>query len=322
MTVFYFHRKKKKKKKNNIDQWASRGQYRGDSMDGDYNMLESRDCDQRANISNATSKENNVSYRPNRLPFYCQAPTAPAEQLNIFVNVENPKSDPHYARPCTSQGCPAHVPGQISPGAVEQHSRDDERRPAAADFTSDHLPQTGVIIFHQPLETSRQKRPTSNCLASSASAETGSGAAAPRNIHEMLWLIRREMGVRELCRGEREARKQTSQTAGAKAPQLAGGSLRTEGEEGALHITSAAYASRPSTSDPSRIAPAGSLTAFKVGQGGPRTHDGGICKRVRSAHKSKPSLEAKEASRLSLKEVTNSAKRKRKRPEEAKSMTR
>lgn len=311
MTGFYFHRKKKRKKKKNIDQLASRGKYRVDSKDADNNMLKSRDCDQRAYINNITSKENNVSYRPNWLPFYCQAQSSPAEQLNIFVNLENPKSDPHYARPRTRQGYPTHVPRQMWLGAVEPRSRDNERRQAAADFSSDHLPQTGVIIFNQPLETSSQKLETSNCLASSASAE----------VNEMLWQIRREMGVRELCRGEREARKQTGQTAGAKAPQLAGGSLRTEGEDGALHITSAAHASRPSTSDPSRIAPAGSLTAFKVGQGGPRTHEGSVCNRVRIAHKSKPCLEAKEASsRLSLKEVTKSVKRKR--PEEAKSMNR
>lgn len=322
MTVFYFHRKKKKKKKNNIDQLASRGKYRGDSKDADNNMLKSRDCDQRADINNITSKENNVSYRPSQLPLYCQAQSSPAEQLNVFVNLENPKSDPHYASPRTSQGYPTHVPRQMWLGAVEQHRCSNERRQAAAaDFTTDHLPQTGVIIFNQPLETSSQKHQTSTCLASSASAETGSGTAAPRHINEMLWLIRRELGVRELCREEREARKQTSQTAGAKAPQLAGGSLRTEGEEGALHITSTAYASGPSISDPSRISPAGSLTAFELGQGGPRTREGGICRRVRIAHKSKPCLGAKEASsRLSLKEVTNSVKRKR--PEEAKSMTR
>lgn len=313
MTGFYFHRKKKKKKKKNIDQLASRGKYRGVSKDADNNMLKSRACDQRADINNITTKGNNVSYRPNRLPFYCQAQSSPAEQLNIFVNLENPKSDPRYARPCTSQG---HVPGQMWLGAVEQHN---ERRQAAADFTSDHLPQTGVIVFTQPLETSTQKHQTSNCLASSASAETGSGTAPPAcHINEMLWQIRRELGVRELCRGQREARKRSSQTAGARAPQLEGGSLRTEGEEGALHISCAAYAS---TSDPSRIAPAGSLAAFKVGQGAPRTHEGGTCKRVRIAHKSKPWLEAKEASsRLGLKEVTRSVKRKR--PEEAESMTR
>ncbi|XP_056872114.1 zinc finger protein 106 isoform X1 [Takifugu flavidus] len=300
-------KKKKKKKKKNIDQLASRGKYRGDSKDAGNNMLKSRK--KRADINNVPSKENNVSCRPNWLPFYCQAQTSPAEQLNIFVNVENPKSDPHYARPRTSQGYPTHAPGQTWLGAVEQHIRDNERCQAAADFTSDHLPQTGVTIFNQPLETSSHKHQTSNCLASSASVE----------INEVLWQIRRELGVREPCRGEREARKQTSQTAGAKAPQLAGGSLRTEGEEGALHIASTAYASRPSTSDPSRIAPAGSSTAFKVGQGGPRTHEGGICNRVRIAHKSKPCLEAKEARRLSLKEVTSV---KRKRPEEAESMTR
>lgn len=276
-------------------------------MGADNNMLKSRYCNQRADINNVTSKENNVSYRLSQLPFYSQAQSSPAEPLNIFVNVQNPKSDPHDARPRTSQGYPTHVPRQMWLGAVKPHSR----QAAAADFTSDHVPQTGVIIFNQPLETSSQKPQTSTCLAPSASA----------GINEMLWQIRRELGVREPCRGEREARKQTSQTAGAKAPPLAGGSLRTEDEEGALHITSAAYASRPSTSDPSRVAPAGSLTAFKAGQGGPGTDEGGICNRVRIAHKSKPCLEEGGASgRLSLKEVANSVKRKR--PEEAESMTR
>lgn len=312
MTGFYFHRKKKKKKKKTIDQLASRGKYRGGSKEADNNMVKSKGCDHRADINNITTKENNVSYRPNRLPFSCQAQSSPAEQLNIFVNLENPKSDPR-ARPCTS---PGHVPGQRWLGAVEQHS---ERRQAAADFTSDHLPQAGVIIFTQPLESSSQKHQTSSCLAPSASAETGS--APPCHISEMLWQIRRELGVRELCRGEREARRQTGRAAGAKAPQLGGGSLGTEGEEGALHITPAAYVSRPSASDPPRIAPAGRSAAFNVGRGEARTGEGGTRSRVRIAHKSKPCLEAKEASsRLSLKEVTKSVKRKR--PEEAKSMTR
>lgn len=323
MTGFYIHRGKKRTKNKNIDQWPPRGKYRGDSKDADDNRLERRDCDQRADINSVTSKENNVSYRPFRLPFNSQAQSSPAaEQLNIFVNIENPKSDPRYARPRTSQGCPSHVPGQMSLGAVQQHSRDNERCQAAADFTSDHLPQTGVIVFSQSLETSSPKCQTSKPLASSASAGRGPGAEAPRHINEMLWQFRRELGVRELCRREREARKQTSGATVAKAPQLAGGSLTTEGEEGVPHITSAVYMSGPPTSvgsrvpypgsgaDPSTIAP-----AFKVGQGGPRTRE------VRIAHKSKWGLEAKEASsRLSVKEVTKSVKRKR--AEEAKSTTR
>lgn len=304
-----------------MDLLASRKKWGVNSKQADNNVLKWRDCDQRADINNVLvqSKENNISCRQIWLSSYNHAQFRPsAEQLNISVKVENPKTDARYTIPHISEGYPTHVPGQISWPAVQQRGHGNGHCHAAGDFTSDHLPQTGVILFNHSSEASGPKCQTCHSSAPSASAEKGTGAASPCHFNKMLRQIRRELEVREPCGADREARKQTSETARAETLQHVGGNKSQEGE---LLITSAAHASVQSETVGCRVPrpDSGKSTAFKIGQVGPETREVGISNRARITHK--PGLEAKQtSSRLSLTEVNNSVKRNS--PEEAEDMTR
>nr|XP_040017090.1 zinc finger protein 106 [Gasterosteus aculeatus aculeatus] len=82
------------------------------------------------------------------------------------------------------------------------------------EFTSDHLPYNGAIIFGQD----QVQGPESSQSAQRASAQTasanGNANAAPIrdvDVSTMLRQIRRALGVRELCRADREARKQKAE---------------------------------------------------------------------------------------------------------------
>lgn len=311
---------KKKNKKKNMGQLASRKKWGVESKQADNNILKWRDFDQRADINNVVqSKENNISCRHIWLSSYNHAQFSPsAKQLNISVKVENPKADACYARPHIVEGYPTNVPGQVSWAAGQQPGRSNVHNHAAGDFTSDHLPQTGVILFNHSSDASGPKCQTCHSSAPSASAVKGTGAASPRHFNEMLRQIRRELEVREPGGADREARKQTSETSGAVTQQPVGGN---EGEKGELLITSAANASVQSAAVGARAPPpdSGKSTAFKTGQVGPETLEVGICNSARITHK--PGLEAKQtSSRLSLKEVNNSVKRNS--PEEAEDKTR
>ncbi|XP_072219027.1 zinc finger protein 106 [Leuresthes tenuis] len=89
---------------------------------------------------------------------------------------------------------------------------------AARNFTSDQLPQDGVLAsdFHQGVNTSQPE--SSNCSAQPDSADKSVSAAPIRDVDvsAMLKQIRRTLGVREPCRADREARKQNSE-AGIRA---------------------------------------------------------------------------------------------------------
>lgn len=299
-----------------MGQLASRKKCGVNSMQADNNILKWRDFDQRADINNVVvqSKENNISCRQIWLSSYNHSQFSPsAEQLNISVKVENPKTDARYTRPHISEGYPTNVPGQISQAAVQQFGCGNGHSHSAGDFTSDHLPQTGVILFNHSLEASGPKCQTCHSSAPSVPAVKGTGAASPCHFSEMLRQIRRELEVREPCEADREARKQTSETPGVVTPQPGGGN---EGEKGELLTTCAANTSVQSASvgSPVPTPASGKSTAFKIGQVGPEVLKVGICNRARITHK--PVLEAKQtSSRLSLKEVNNSVKRNS--PEEA-----
>lgn len=317
----------------------------------DNNAPKWRECNQTAAPNSLIVKhnQNNVCSRQNWSQSHSQAQFSPsADQLNISVKGQNPKRDTCYRISRKSQAYPTYVPRQIAWSAVKQHGCCRKSCNPAANFTSDHLPQTGVIIFDHAVETSKVKHRASHRLAASASAEQGStNVTTPHYISVMLRQIRRELGVREPCRADREAKKRVNEMVGAETLQLAGGALRTDGEQGTPPIASAtsmAVQSAPvrshvlypdSGAGPSRIAPAEKSTAFKMGQEEPETGgvssgftgetsgapnskcapsdpDANFCNRVRIAHKPKQGLEGKEdSSKLSWNGV------KRKRPEEA-----
>lgn len=327
-------------------QLASSKKWGENSKQVDNNIPKWRECSQSAATNNVVVKHklNNVCSRQNWSHSYSQAQFSPsADQLNISVKGQNPKRDTRSRRSHLSQAYPTHVPRQITWSAVKQHGCCSKSCDTAANFTSDHLPQTGVIIFDQALETSKVKHQASHCLASSVSAEKSTNVTTPHYISEMLRQIRRELGVRKPRRAEREARKQIGEMADAETPQLAGGALRTDGEQGTppmASATSLAVQFAPVSSHvllpdsgagPSRITPEKS-TAFKMGQEAPETcrvssgftgetsgppnikcapsdPDANFCIRVRIAHKPKQGLEAKQAS-SKLSGVKNGVKRK------------
>lgn len=322
----------------------------------DNNVPKWRECNHSAAPNSVIVKhnQNNVCSRQNWSHSQSQAQFSPsADQLKISVKGQNPKRDTCYGRSRKRQAYPTHVPRQITWSAVTQHGCCSKSCDPAANFTSDHLPQTGVLIFDHAMETSEVKRWASHHLAASASAEPGStNVTTPHYISVMLRRIRRELGVREPRRADREAQKRVDEMAGAETPQRAGGALGTDGKQGPPPIASAksmAVDSAPVSSQvlypdsdagPSTTAPAEKSTEFKIGQEEPET--GGVssgftgetggapnskcapsdpdvnsCNRVRIAHKPKQVLEEKQASsKLSCNGV------KRKRPEEAAGMPR
>ncbi|XP_061669195.1 zinc finger protein 106 isoform X2 [Syngnathoides biaculeatus] len=85
-----------------------------------------------------------------------------------------------------------------------------------ADFTSDQLPKRGSVIFHQyELPSSSETCTSSEARTSSEPrqrATASNGQPKPEmDVSTMLKEIRRALGVREPCRADREARKQSAE---------------------------------------------------------------------------------------------------------------
>lgn len=170
------------------------------------------------------------------------------------------QTDIHVKRHNT-QGGGAQMPDQLSWPAI---SPDYYR-----DFTSDHLPQNGAIIFnHGQDESARASQTGSEQAAHSANSSANAAPIQDVDVNAMLRQIRRALGVREPCRADREARRQnsevgaqvadgcTTQQAETEKEQPAAGSFRNHNNEAALYITSAADSSVQSpqvnTSAPAR----------------------------------------------------------------------
>lgn len=92
---------------------------------------------------------------------------------------------------------------------------------ANVDFTSDYLPQDGAIIFEsRPNETAGISQ-QSGVVANVASAKEKSSTPTRRkvDVSVMIRQIRKELGLREPCRADREARKQSLQAQGYRIGQ-------------------------------------------------------------------------------------------------------
>ncbi|KAM8831521.1 zinc finger protein 106 isoform 2-T2 [Spinachia spinachia] len=111
------------------------------------------------------------------------------------------------------------------------------------EFTTDHLPYNGAIIFGQdPKESPEFSQAAQPASGKTASANGNANAAPIRdvNVSTMLRQIRRALGVREPCRADREARKQSAEAgdrvsdhgsaerAGAEKCQAAGASSQVD----------------------------------------------------------------------------------------------
>ncbi|XP_076612027.1 zinc finger protein 106-like isoform X2 [Chaetodon auriga] len=170
------------------------------------------------------------------------------------VRTERSQTDALVRRPHNIQRGAANMPEQTTWPAISQHDYYNKEYDSGTDFTSDHLPVNEAIIFdHGHNESTEQE--SSRCSAQPASAN----AAPIRDIDvsAMLWQIRRALGVREPCRADREARRQSSEAgarvadqAGAEREQPAGGSCRNY----TCDATTSAHASHSSVC-PSSTAP-------------------------------------------------------------------
>eukprot|EP00064_Thunnus_orientalis_P017359 superscaffoldBa00003663_g17440 len=169
------------------------------------------------------------------------------------VKIERSQTDIHVKRPHNTQGSGASTPEQLSWPAI---SRDCYNGQYDTEFTNDHLPQNGAIVInHDQDENARASQPGPEQAAHPANTSANAAPIRDVDVNSMLRQIRRALGVREPCRADREARKQsseaggrvadhsTAQQAGTGKEQLAGGSFRNHNNEAALYITSAADAS-------------------------------------------------------------------------------
>ncbi|XP_032398117.1 zinc finger protein 106 isoform X2 [Etheostoma spectabile] len=209
--------------------------------------------------------------------------TQSAQQLryddNFSVKIENSQTVRLVRRPDNTPAGATKKPGRepISQKGYYNQQYD-------GDFTSDHLPHDGAIIFvHDQNESMGSTQPAQECSAQPDPANGSANAAPIRDVDvsAMLRQIRRALGVREPCRADREARKQnsdrvadysTTQQAGAEKEQQTGGSFRNNVNNATLHIPSPdatpVQSSQVNSTDPSNIAPPKPKQAtFKMTQG-------------------------------------------------------
>ncbi|KAK5852821.1 hypothetical protein PBY51_006660 [Eleginops maclovinus] len=189
----------------------------------------------------------------------------------------------HYAPVHQSAQLPRYD-GEFSvnnKSSQKDRQNDYYNKPHDGDFTSDHLPHNGAIIFGLcQSEGSESSHSGKEFSAKRAPANESADAAPIRDVDvsAMLRQIRRALGVREPCRADREARKQSSEAGGqAKAGREQRGSFRNKAKETQIHVTSAAaasmqssYVNSPASSSnacvgPSNIAPP--ETTIKTTQG-------------------------------------------------------
>lgn len=191
----------------------------------------------------------------------------PGDNFSV-VEIESSKTDRCFRTPHNTQGYARNLPEHIAWPAISKHDHSNKRYDGATDFTNDHLPQNGAIIFdHSLTESTGSPQPveeSSHGSGQPASVNKSANAAPIRDVDvsAMLRQIRRALGVREPCRADREARRQNSEAevqladqAGAEKEQPPVGSFGNYAKEAALRITSAATTSVQS-SPVSSLAPA------------------------------------------------------------------
>ncbi|KAK5879930.1 hypothetical protein CesoFtcFv8_023006 [Champsocephalus esox] len=168
-----------------------------------------------------------------------------------------PRHTQHYV--------PVHKCAQSAQQCPQRDQHNDYyNKPYDGDFTSDHLPHNGAIIFDIcQSESSECSHSGKEASAQHSQTNKSTNAAPIRDVDvsAMLRQIRRALGVREPCRADREARKQSSETGGqtkAGRQQQARCSFRNKAKETPIHVASAAATSMPSSYDNS---PASSSTA-------------------------------------------------------------
>ncbi|KAK1888928.1 Zinc finger protein 106 [Dissostichus eleginoides] len=202
------------------------------------------------------------------------------EAMNLILerNKTLKKEDGRLSCLSGEPGHTQHVPVHKCAQSAQQCSQRDLQndyynKPYDGDFTSDHFPHNGAIIFGLCQgESSGCSHSGKEASAQHSLANESANAAPIRDVDvsAMLRQIRRALGVREPCRADREARKQSSETGGqtkAGRQQQARCSFRNKAKETPIHVASAAatsmqssYVNSPASSStagagPSNIAP-------------------------------------------------------------------
>lgn len=160
-----------------------------------------------------------------------------------------------------------------------QYGDDDD----GMDFTSDDLNEGGAIVFDH--RQNKREEEEASAQRPAAIASTSSAAEREVDVTPMLRQIRRFLGIREPCRAEREARKQSIQAA-AKAEQTSAGTSSGQASSRALTLPV-----RPSHVTPSPAPPAHPAKAKQTSSQGPTdataspTLGPKIGSKVRVAHK-------------------------------------
>ncbi|KAK9531416.1 hypothetical protein VZT92_010843 [Zoarces viviparus] len=256
--------------------------------------------------------------------------TQSAQQLkyndNCSVKIESSQTDRLGRRPYKTQGGATNKQKQKTWSTVTQNDYYDKQYDG--EFTSDHLPDNGAIIFGRDQKESLGSSPSAQKGSAQTATANGTANAAPIrdvDVSAMLRQIRRALGVREPCRADREARKQSSETGVRVADQSSTQQAPAE-KEAALHASSAAAASEQS-SQVDGPAPAAGVSPTTSSE--PNLN---ITRKVRIAHKSANGQVGKEAELkptvntfLSLSEAKNTlswTKTKRKKQESGKGMPR
>lgn len=145
--------------------------------------------------------------------------------------VDSYKMDISFKRFQNTQGFARTLPEHIAWPAISKHNNNyynrNTRYNSVADFTSDQLPpHTSIIFDYSQNQNTGPYHPRREGLAQPAPASKPADTAPIRDVDvgSMLWQIRRALGVREPCRAEREARRQSSSAgAGAQDEQSTGG---------------------------------------------------------------------------------------------------
>ncbi|XP_054474916.1 zinc finger protein 106 [Anoplopoma fimbria] len=224
-------------------------------------MLHQETYQQGRNNAVVQNKENKVSSLQRSLhqrESTREQSTQSAQQLryddNYSVKIES--SDRLVRRPYKTQGGATNKPKQKSWSTVTQN--DYYNKQDDGEFTSDHLPHNGAIIFGQDQKESQaSSQPAQESSAQPATANGTANAAPIRDVDvsAMLRQIRRALGVREPCRADREARKQNSEAGVRMADhsttkqaeddkeQPASGSFRKYTKKATPNVTSAAATS-------------------------------------------------------------------------------
>ncbi|XP_077367112.1 zinc finger protein 106 [Festucalex cinctus] len=188
---------------------------------------------------------------PNTSKQQVLGPQQKSNHTAVFLNKDhNQLADPHLtAKNNVSQhnSQTRDAPQQSQWSSVDHFSNYKYQSEELADFTSDQLPTHGSVIFTQD-ERRAQSDPKQSVIASNAQPKPA--PVQDMDVSSMLREIRRALGMREPCRADREARKQSAESAPppSEPPETLEKNAPAGGDKSGNSVTYEHNAPRPSTS--------------------------------------------------------------------------